>query len=206
MASEAVRPWFCRFVDAMPVAPLGAALSIAGALGAAELVAFALSQQLASAPLELDAALLVSPAAIAYSVCAGWFVVEGWGRDVAALRPSLAGSPEDCERLAHRLTHHPRGRLLAATLAGPLVPVAIHLVSPGSGGATSLLLAGEPLGFAEILGLVVQVVFWMVSVPVLYTEGGGSTGCGAAAATTCGSTCSTSTPSRPSRASGCASP
>jgi hypothetical protein len=171
MASEAVRPWFCRFVEAIPAAPVGAAALIAGVIGAAELIALALSHGLSNTPIVLDVRLLVFPAAIAYFVCGGWFVVEGWERDVAALRPSLAGPREECARLAHALTHHSRGRLVAATLSGPLIPVALDLVSPGAGGPMSQLLAGEPLGFEAAYGILEQVLFWMVVLPVLYTAG-----------------------------------
>ncbi|MDJ0867366.1 MAG: hypothetical protein QNK03_14745 [Myxococcota bacterium] len=177
MASESVRPWFCRIVDALPGAPVGAAVAIAGGLGAVQLFAIGLHQWFALAPRSLDreisVSLLVFSIGIAYLICAGWLVVDGARRDLVSLRASLRGGPERFESLARSFTHHERGRLLAVTLGGPLVPFAIHAVAPGQGGPTSVWLAGAPLDFELAYRLASQLLFWLVAMPVFYVWGVG---------------------------------
>ena len=168
--SSGVRPWFCRLVDALPAPPWGAALAIFAGVAGLRGLALVGNRLLSDAPMDVTAVLLVDlvlqPAGVAYFlVFGGWLVIEGSVRDMAELRPLLARTPDAPSPAEIAL--QPRGRLLAAALAGPMLPVVLHAISPGSAGPTSALLGGEPLGFAEVYHLVGQVVFWIAFGPVL---------------------------------------
>jgi hypothetical protein len=170
--SSGVRPWFCRLVDALPAPPFGAALAIAGVVAALRGLALVANQLLSDAPMQLAGARLpdfvLLPAGIAYFlVFGGWLVIEGSARDMAELQPSLCGTPDGCARAVADVALHSRRALLAAAVAGPLLPVVLHAISPGSGGPTSTVLAGGPLGFSELYDFVGQAVFWIVLGPVL---------------------------------------
>jgi hypothetical protein len=174
VATEAVRPWFCRLLDAVPAPPFGAALVVAASLLLAQAVALGLDHGLSSVPLALAgdvvAHAVLFAAGTAYVLWVGWMVVEGAARDVAALRPALRGSASEVERVVHSLTAHEPRRLLAATAAGPLVPFALALAVPSEGGhPAARLLAGRlGAGFDDLYFLACQLLFWLAMGPVAY--------------------------------------
>lgn len=147
---------------------------IAAALGVAQVVAFLLDHALSSAPLGIDrgvvADAVVFAAGTAYVLWMGWFVIEGAEREAAALRPVLRGSGPEADRLVRSIACYPSRRVVAATVAGPIVPFALAILVPSETRhpAARLLMGSLGTSFVDLYYLASQMLFWVAIGPVLY--------------------------------------
>jgi len=174
MSSADVRPWFCRLLEVFPRPPWGGAFAVAVGLGLLQATGYLGYRLLAERPVALSGELVVSM--VVYSVglaamvsLAGWMVVVGAGRDVAAMGAALPGAAQEHERRGEAFVRFPPRRLHAASFLAVLVPPLLHLVSPGAGGPTSRLLDGSLAGFRDVYALVTQLAFWWVLGAIGYT-------------------------------------
>ncbi len=160
MANAAIRPWFVRLVESVPLPPIGALLAVAGVALAVETGAFAVGHWIAQSPIRLgpmdvfDA--LVHPALCAYGIWAGWLVWRGSVAELRALEGIVARPASEYEALVHRATWHPPRRMALAALAGAAVPFVVARLYDGT-------FAAYHFDDGWLLG--VRMLLWMILVP-----------------------------------------
>lgn len=162
MASRAVRPWFHRLMGALPGPPLAAALATTAAFAALGAAIFAVDGWLgtsAGSPHDVGEGM-GGAAVLALILWAGWFVVDGFAADVAALRPVVRLDGPGFERLQRELTRFPRLGLALASLVGAGVPISYV--------AFGILEADENAGFRGACVFGALLFDWIVLGPMLY--------------------------------------
>jgi hypothetical protein len=166
MASPAVRPWFYRLVEAIPARPIWAVTAVAAGCMALQSAAFAIHLWASASPTALGYLIstgLLRSAVLACTIGAGWFVVKGFALDLATLRPAVACSDAEFERLRSTLTEFPLRGLVVASLAGPLVAFGVL-----SWEHVPLLLGGSAVAFRDVSIFAYITLFYTVALPIFY--------------------------------------
>jgi hypothetical protein len=170
MASVAVRPWFQRLVEAIPGPTLGAVAVIAAGFTLLQAAILASVLWVCAPPPPLGwldvGEAVVRSGVLACTIWMGCFVVRGFAADLAAVRPATSCSEAEFERLLDSLPRFPRWGLVAASLAGALIPLLLFRrdVMPR-------LLGGDSVAFRDLVNFVYLTVFYAMALPLLYVVG-----------------------------------